>query len=164
MKLTLVTSCMALSAIVLSASVANTGALQASINQSTTHGMAVAYPWVFQKGHDTSKITAITSVEEIARKANYASVPADVAKAAWLKAGLPTPSIGNLPTAASLKKYGMALRANRVLYGSVSWHTRSIWVNAGPKTISTATVNVYVFDRTHGQDRLLEAQRQGTKR
>jgi len=33
-----------------------------------------------------------------------------------------------------------------VLCGSVSWHTRSIWVKLGPKTISTATVNVYVVD------------------
>jgi hypothetical protein len=33
----------------------------------------------------------------------------------------------------------------------VAWHTRSIWVNAGPKTISTATVSVYVFDVASGK-------------
>ena len=116
-----------------------------------TKGMAVAYPWVFKKGHDTSKTMAVTSAEEIARKAGFASVPGDVAQKAWTSNKLPAPSYGKLPTPATLKAFGKALHASKVLYGSVAWHTRSIWVNAGPKTISTATVNVYVFDVASGK-------------
>ena len=129
--------------------------LRHSIKSSTriqvNKGMAVAYPWVFEKGHDTSKTTATTSVEEILSKANYAPISNEAASAAWLSSKLPTPSFGNLPTRASLLKFGRAVRASKVLYGSVSWHTRSIWVNLGPKTISTATVSVYVFDVASGK-------------
>jgi len=117
----------------------------------TNKGMAVAYPWVFQKGHDTSKTTATTSVEEILSKANYAPISHEAASAAWASSKLPTPSFGHLPSTASLLKFGKAVRASKVLYGSVSWHTRSIWVNLGPKTISTATVSVYVFDVASGK-------------
>lgn len=109
-------------------------------------GTAVAYPWVFQRGNDTSRTMAVTSAEEISRKAGFASIPGDVARDAWSSSHLPTPSFGSTPSTASLRAYGHALHTGTVLYGSVSWHTRSIWVNAGPKTISTATVNVYVFD------------------
>ena len=51
-----------------------------------------------------------------------------------------------MPTRATLEAFGKAVHADKVYYGSVSWHTRSIWVDLGPKTISTATVNAYVFD------------------
>lgn len=50
-----------------------------------------------------------------------------------------------------LKKFGKATGADVVLYGSIKWHTRSIWVNAGPKTISTATVTVYAYDVKSGK-------------
>ena len=114
-------------------------------------GQAAAYPWVFNEGTDTSQKTAVTSAEEILQKANYASIPGDAAKNAWASAGLSMPSYGNLPSKSTLKKYGRAAHVKVVLYGSVSWHTRSIWVNAGPKTISTATVNAYVFDVASGK-------------
>ena len=119
--------------------------------QAHSKGMAVAYPWVFQNGHSTSKKTVFSTAEEIARKADYASIPHDVAKSAWASHRLSKPSFGHLPTAASLKAFGKAVHATTVLYGSVSWHTRSIWVNLGPKTISTATVSVYVFDVAAGK-------------
>ena len=120
-------------------------------NQTTSKGVAVAYPWVFQNGHGTSRKTAFSTAEEIARKADYASIPRDVAKSAWASHNFPKPSFGRLPSAATLKAFGTALHAKRVLYGRVSWHTRSIWVNLGPKTISTATADVYVFDVATGK-------------
>jgi hypothetical protein len=63
-----------------------------------------------------------------------------------MSGNLPQPSFGHMPSKASLEAFGMALHVKEVIYGSVSWHTRSIWVDLGPKTISTATVNAYVFD------------------
>ena len=114
--------------------------------QDATKGTAVAYPWVFQNGNVTSKTFAVTTVEEIIGKAKYALIQQHQAEDAWRKANLPKPSFGRLPNRTTLAKYGKALHASKVLYGSVSWHTRSIWVNAGPKTISTALVNAYVYD------------------
>jgi hypothetical protein len=110
--------------------------------------MAVAYPWAFENGTDTARATATRSVEEIAQKAGYASVPAQVAKDAWISSN---PTVGHLPSRAALKAFGTAVHAKKVLYGSVSWHTRSIWVNVGPKTISTATVSAYVLDVATGK-------------
>ncbi len=130
---------------------ANTALISPPPLQTNKRAMAVAYPWVFSKGKSGSRHQAVTSVEEIARRADYASVPNDVAQAAWKKAKLPMPSYGNLPSKASLSKFGKALNASKVIYGQVSWHTRSIWVNAGPKTISTATVSTYVFDVASGK-------------
>ena len=119
--------------------------------QSNAKGTAVAYPWVFENGHDTSRSMAITTAEGIARKAGYASVPTQVASADWTAGKWPQPSFGHLPSTRTLRAFGKASHASKVLYGSVSWHTRSIWVNAGPKTISTATVNVYVLDVATGK-------------
>jgi hypothetical protein len=115
-------------------------------------GMAVALPWVFKNGKETSRLTAVTTAEEIMRKAGFASIPGDKANAAWTSNDLQAPSFGHLPSASTLKAYGTALHADKVIYGSVAWHTRSIWVNAGPKTISTATVDAYVFDVASGKN------------
>lgn len=119
--------------------------------QNSQKGMAVAFPWVFKNGTGTARTTALKSAEEILRKAGYASIPGDVAESVWASNGLPKPSLGHMPTSATLRTFGKALRATKVVYGSVSWHTRSIWVNLGPKTISTATVNAYVFDVASGK-------------
>ena len=113
---------------------------------SALRGMAAAYPWSFEKGNDTSRTMAMSTAEEILRKANYASVPRDLAAKVWVSENLPKPAFGEIPTDASLEAYGKALHVDKILFGQVSWDTRSIWVNAGPKTVSTATVTVYVFD------------------
>lgn len=119
--------------------------------QTNTKGTAVAYPWVFKKGNVTSRTMAITTAEEIARNAGYSSIPTDIAADAWASHNFPEPTYGRLPSNATLKAFGKALKVSKVVYGSVAWHTRSIWVNAGPKTISTATVSVYVFDVASGK-------------
>lgn len=113
--------------------------------QTRSKGMAVAYPWAFDGGTDTARQTAIKSAEEVAQKAGYATVPTDVARAQWRRQHS-TPSFRSLPSRSSIRAYGRALKADKVIYGNVSWHTRSIWVNLGPKTVSTAHVNVYVLD------------------
>lgn len=113
--------------------------------QQKTRGMAVAYPWVFKKGTGTARTTVLKTSSEILRRAGYASIPGDVAKKAWKQ------GTSRLPSRSSLRSYAKGLDATAVLYGSVSWHTRSIWVNAGPKTISTATVDAYVYDTKKGK-------------
>lgn len=118
---------------------------------TTLKGTAVAYPWAFRKGNRTARTLAIQTVEEIAQRVGFSTVPVDVAMATWEKRGLNTPVYRQLPSRSTLQAYGRALGAKRVLYGSIAWHTRSIWVNLGPKTISTATVDVYVLDVASGK-------------
>lgn len=114
--------------------------------QTRSRGQAAAYPWAFAKGTDTARSTAYDVAEGIAQKAGYASIPQHVAEQAWESLQLPDAKVGKMPSVSSLRKFGKKVHAAVVLYGSASWHTRSIWVGAGPKTISTVTVNVYVYD------------------
>lgn len=118
--------------------------------QTQAIGTAVVYPWAFEKGTDTAKRSVFRTVAEIAKKANYTLVPHDVAHSNWTVADYRKPTIDNLISAATLKTFGDSLHTNIVIYGSTKFHTRSIWVNAGPKTISTATVSVYVIDVATG--------------
>ncbi len=119
-------------------------------HHTVAKGLAAAYPWAFKDGNVTSKSFAITTAQEIAQKAGYSMVPGNEAMAAW-KASRGEPKFGRTPSSATLRAYGKSVHAAVVLYGSVAWHTRSVWVNAGPKTISTATANVYVFDVRSGR-------------
>jgi hypothetical protein len=111
-------------------------------------GSAAAYPWGFNNGTGTSRATAITTAQQIARRAGYASISGTVAKNAWTYT---MPAYGSTPSRGALAGFAKKVKANAVIYGSVSWHTRSIWVGAGPKTISTATVNFYVYDAKRGK-------------
>ncbi|MBS1716855.1 MAG: hypothetical protein JSS72_03885 [Armatimonadetes bacterium] len=119
--------------------------------QTGVKGMAVAYPWVFEHGHKDAWTTTVSTAGEILQKAGYAPIPTATAQAAWTSHNYPAPTFGNLPSKARLLAFGKALHARKVLYGSVSWHTRSIWVNLGPRTISTATINAYVLDVATGK-------------
>ncbi|MBS1708001.1 MAG: hypothetical protein JSS65_04685, partial [Armatimonadetes bacterium] len=108
-------------------------AVPAPASQQADKGVAVAFPWTFQKGTDTARETVFSTVGEIGQKAKYDMSSHDEAFTVWEEMKLKTPAYGTLPSASALRKYGKSLHAKVVLYGSVSWHTRSIWVNAGPK-------------------------------
>lgn len=118
-------------------------------SQARVRGVAVAFPWVFTNGNATSQKTAMDTADAILSKAGYAPVPRDVARRAWAALKQPAPA-RNLPTKTQLQQFGKKAGAAVVLYGSVNWHTRSIWVGTGPKTISTATVSTYVMDVKSG--------------
>lgn len=113
-------------------------------------GLAVAYPWSFEGGTKTSRETAIRTADEVLRKAGYATVGEDVARDAWTAAGLRPNRYRDLPSEQDLEAFGQRLHAKVVLLGRVAWHTRSIWVDLGPKTVSTANVDAYVFDVAAG--------------
>jgi hypothetical protein len=108
-----------------------------------TRGLGVAFPFTFHGGDKTSKKTARDSADEVLRRAGFATVPNDVARSAWQG---PKDRFRDRPSDDALEAYGTRLHASVVLFGDVDWNTRSIWVNLGPKTISTAKVDVYVFD------------------
>lgn len=111
----------------------------------------MCYPWSFAKGTETAQTTAQATVEHLARREGYASIPLDVAKKAWSDMKQSHPKNGMIPSTSALRAFGKKVGADIVMYGSVKWHTRSIWVGLGPKTISTATVNAYVLDVKTGK-------------
>lgn len=113
--------------------------------------VAIAYPWAFSGGHAAAQSTCKSTVEEIAKKAGYAVLSSHGASVTWLRLGLPAVTAGHRPSGAQLEAFGKKVGARYVLFGDASWHTRSIWVGAGPKTISTAKVDAYVFDVSSGK-------------
>ncbi|MDR3691780.1 MAG: hypothetical protein P4L46_20540 [Fimbriimonas sp.] len=139
-------ACLAMTALAVPSIATRHSSVARVIKQTDSQGMVVAYPWAFQNGDKTSRQTAISTAEEIGRKAGFASVPKGVAKSTWASSSFPVRRFGRLPSKATLEAFGRSVHASKVIYGSVTWHTRSIWVSLGPKTISTATVDAYVFD------------------
>jgi hypothetical protein len=114
-------------------------------------GTAVACPWIFEEGTDTARSSAMTTVEEILQKAGFKVVPRDIAVAAWDKGDYDVSTFSTMPSRADLRTFGRNVAASTLAYGTVEWHTRSIWVNAGPKTISTCTVSVAIMDVSSGR-------------
>jgi hypothetical protein len=112
---------------------------------------AIAYPWAFDKGTQTSRITVQKTLSEIEQRAGFAAKASSGAETEWTRLGLGLPEYGHRPSTAALKKFGEKEGVDVVVFGDVSWHTRSIWVGAGPKTISTATVHAHVFDVHRGR-------------
>lgn len=115
-------------------------------------GTAVSYPWLFANGNVTSRTMTNTVADEVLTQAGYSALSQESAVSTWKSAGLLEPNPGIWPTAAALQKFGKAAKVDKVLYGKISWRTRSVWVNAGPKTISTASVTAYVFDVSKGRN------------
>lgn len=118
----------------------------------TTKGTAVSFPWLFANGNVTSRTMTNQVADEVLTKAGYSALSQESAAATWKSAGLAAPNPGVWPSAAALRKFGKAAKVDKILYGKVSWRTRSIWVNTGPKTISTASVTAYVFDVARGRN------------
>ena len=115
-------------------------------------GTAVSFPWLFANGNVTSRTMTNQVADEVLTKAGYSALSQESAAATWKSAGLAEPNPGVWPSAAALRKFGKAAKVDKILYGKVSWRTRSIWVNTGPKTISTASVTAYVFDVARGRN------------
>lgn len=114
-------------------------------------GTAASFPWLFANGNVTSRTLTSEASDEILTRAGYSALSQDSAAATWKQAGLPAPDPGVWPSSTSLRAFGKAAKVDCVLYGKVVWRTRSIWVNTGPKTISTATVTAYVYDVSKGR-------------
>ena len=118
--------------------------------QGQSLGTVVAYPWAFTNGTETARKSVSRIVGEISKKATYEVVPNDVAYSEWSRADYRMPTSAEPAKKTTLQAFGNTVHATYVIYGSVAWHTRSIWVNVGPKTISTATVNVTIMDVATG--------------
>ena len=120
--------------------------------QPTDRGSIVVYPTVFdQSGTKTSRASAETALNDILKKGGFKVLDSSVAARVWKAKGLRTPTATRPPSTADLTELGKAIGVRYVVATTVSFHTRSIWVNLGPKTISTASFATSIIDSKTGK-------------
>jgi len=103
-------------------------------------------PWTFADGNVTSRSMVIDTIRRIAEHQGFTVIDQD---AAMKFNDYNTPGFGlhhGRPYLADLARYAAAVQVDHVIFGNASWHTRSIWVGTGPKTISTATIDLFIYN------------------
>jgi len=123
-----------------------TAALSSAPAQETPKGTVVLCPASFNKGSETSRKTAVGTVREVLQKAGYTLISDTVAADNWRHMGFPMPSEDSIPSLHDMVRFGQAVNAQYVIAPTFNFHSRSIWVDLGPKTISTATVDITIAD------------------
>lgn len=116
--------------------------------QETSKGSAVVYPVVYSRdsGSKGSRETGVQAVSEALQKAGYTLISEAVATNTWERLRLPSPSAARPAKLSDIVRFGKEVKARYVVGPVFDFHSRSIWVDLGPKTISTATVSVAITD------------------
>ena len=128
------------------------GSAATAFSQPMDRGSIVVYPTVFdQSGTKTSRASAETALNDILKKGGFKVLDSSVAARVWKAKGLRTPTTTRPPSTADLTELGKAIGVRYVVATTVSFHTRSIWVNLGPKTISTASFATSIIDSRTGK-------------
>lgn len=124
----------------------------AAHSQAGSRGTVAVYPVTFDKtGTNTSRAKAEASLNEVLKKGGFKLVEKATADKAWTAKGYRTPTSTRPPTTEQLVGLGKSLGSKFVCATQVTFHTRSIWVNLGPKTISTCHMTVTIIDTTTGK-------------
>lgn len=120
----------------------------AAVSQESSKGSVVVYPVVYSRdsGSKGSRETAVQAVGEALQKAGYTLISDTVAANTWERMRIPLPSTDRPSRLAELVRFGKEMRARYVVAPVFDFNSRSIWVDLGPKTISTATVSVVITD------------------
>lgn len=123
-------------------------ALPMAIAQERSRGTVVVYPIVYSRdsGGETSRKTGVRSMEEVLQKAGYTLISSTVAANTWRRLGIALPSTDKPASLSDIVRFGKAIKARYVVTPVFDFHSRSIWVDLGPKTVSTATVDVVITD------------------
>jgi len=120
--------------------------------QAPSRGTAVVYPTVFdQYGTPTSRKAAEAALKEVISKSGFKLVDSSVAANAWRSSGMRVPTSARPPLTNELVKVGRMVGARYVVTAHVTFHTRSIWVNLGPKTISDCNIVTTIIDSKSGK-------------
>lgn len=107
-------------------------------------------PWTFDDGNRTSRTMVIDTVRHILEHHGFNVVSQDLADRTYQNMN---PSISfrrGRPEPGDLARYASAVGAHMVVCGHTHWDTRSIWVGTGPKTISTAFVDLFIYNARTG--------------
>lgn len=119
------------------------------VAQAPGRGTAVLYPVLFDDtGTETSQATTKRALTEVLSKGGFRLVSDSAAASAWKKLGGRTPTYTRPPSVEQLTRFGSRVGARYVVMAQVHFHTRSIWVNLGPKTVSNCDISVTIVDAT----------------
>lgn len=134
------------------AAVMAVGSSSFSAAQANSRGSVVVYPVIYDKsGTDTSRAKAKEAMNEIFKKGGFKVIAESGAAGAWKTKKFSTPTITRPPSQSNLVSIGKAVGAKYVCSASVTFHTRSIWVNLGPKTVSTCHITLTIVDSQTGK-------------
>ncbi len=122
--------------------------IPAAFAQETSRGSVVVYPVIYSRNSGTkgSRATAVNTVGEVLQKAGYTLISDTVAANTWNRLRIPLPSTGGPSTLAEIVRFGRAMKAHYVVAPVFDFRSRSIWVDLGPRTVSTATVSIVITD------------------
>ncbi|MDR3691907.1 MAG: hypothetical protein P4L46_21180 [Fimbriimonas sp.] len=103
-------------------------------------------PISYADGNKTSRELAVETIRKIVEHKGYTVLPQE-----RIDRRLESlqPSIAyrkGAPVLGDLARFAATVHASKLVFGKIGWHTRSVWVGAGPKTISTATVDIAIYD------------------
>jgi heat shock protein HslJ len=118
----------------------------AAFAQPASRGSVVVYPVVFKEGTVTSRAKAEEAMMEVLKKGGFKIIEGKAAARAWKSRGMRTPTTNRPPTMSELARVGRAVGADYVTTAHVEFHTRSIWVNLGPKTVSSCHIAITIVD------------------
>lgn len=120
--------------------------------QAPSRGTITVHPVVFDKsGTDTSRAKAEAAVNEILTKGGFKLIANSKSAETWRAKGFRQPTSTRPPSAQNLVAVGRAVGARYVCAVQVAFHTRSIWVNLGPKTVSTCHMVTTIVDSRSGK-------------
>lgn len=123
-----------------------------ALAQAPSRGSVAVFPVVFDdSGTTTSRAKAKEAMAEIFRKGGFKVLDDAAASKAWRSRGFRVPTSLRPPTTAQLASFGRTAGVKYVSTAIVTFHTRSIWVNLGPKTISNSTVAVTIVESSTGK-------------
>jgi len=123
-------------------------ALPMALAQEKSKGAIVVYPVVYSRntGTETSRKTGVRSVEEVLQKAGHTLISSTVAANTWRRLGFPMPETDKPAPLKDIVRFGKAIKAHYVVTPVFDFHSRSIWVDLGPKTVSTVIVDIVITD------------------
>jgi len=113
-------------------------------------------PWTFMDGNRTSRPMVMDTLRTILEKNGY--VVLHDSELRYRSMNPPIAVRGEWPIPEDLDRYGSMVGATHVVFGRAKWDTRSIWVGTGPKTISTAKIDLFIYNTRTGR---IEYQREG---
>ncbi len=120
--------------------------------QAPSRGSIAVFPVVYdQSGTATSKSKAKEAMIEIFKKGGFRVLDDSAAAKGWRSKGYRTPTSARPPTAAQLASFGRTAGVKYVSTANVAFHTRSIWVNLGPKTISNSLIAITIVESSTGK-------------
>lgn len=120
--------------------------------QAPSRGSVAVFPVVFDNsGTDTSRAKAKDAMVEVFKKGGFKVLDEAAASKAWKAKGFRVPTSARPPSIDQLASFGRAAGVKYVSTAHVTFHTRSIWVNLGPKTISNSTISVTVIESSSGK-------------